>query len=194
MNENLKKATEQLGKLVEALGLENVENAVRQVLAGGSKLPAEVLGVISPDRLAWTAKALDDIAKDYIDAGQARDAAYRDKGDLVKRMENLENDLKITEANLFMKTKYDDKGKAYVDDPAGTGERLYLTNDTARDNYRRYMTQDLRRQISEVSGDLKKIEVELDKAKDTFTTVVEAAGAIRAKAAVQAALLNFLAK
>ena len=72
------------------------------------------------------------------------------------------------------------------------GRPVYLTNDTARDAYRRNASKAQRIELAEVEGKLAEIESRIMKINDTFNAKIEARRSIQAKANLQAAYLQYL--
>lgn len=152
------------------------------------QIPAEYLGIISQDKLADTVTQLDVTVSDIIETGAAKEAAYGNKRELMRQRSTMETAVKLKEAEAIMQIRGAGK-EAYVDI---AGQKTFLTNDTARDAYRRMASKAERERLAEINGELEALAVDTAQANDAWYKVTEAAGAIKAKAAVQAALLNFL--
>ena len=152
------------------------------------QIPAEYLGIISPEKLADTVLQLDTTVSDVIETGAAKEAAYGNKRELMRQRSTMETAVKLKEAEAIMQIRGAGK-EAYVEID---GQRTFLTNDTARDAFRRMASGAEREELARVNGELEALSVDTAQANDAWYKVTEAAGAIKAKAAVQAALLNFL--
>ena len=151
-------------------------------------IPAEYIPVLAPQKLEDTVSQLDTAVSEVLTAGEAVEAAYKDRGGLLRRKAQLETDVQLTEASALMEIK----GEARSQYAIVAGEKVALTNDQARDAYRRMASKEQREELAKVEGELLALDVELEKAKEKRNTMKEANDSIRAKANIQAALLNFL--
>jgi hypothetical protein len=153
------------------------------------QVPAEFMRLISPDALQATMNSLDLAISVEAGASDAKEASYGNKGDLLRQKAQLDTSIKLTEAEAFGKVQ--GEGKAQYVNVAG--EKLYLTNDTARDAYRRMESKLDREELAKVNGELGRLEVAQFKATDAWYGAKGVADNIGKKADLQAALLNFLA-
>lgn len=152
-------------------------------------VPAEYFKILGPEGLDYTFTALDSAVSSQLEAGNKREAAHRDRSDLVRRRAQLETSIKLTEAEAIMNIVGTGKD-AYV----MVGEKMtYMPNDTARDAYRRTVSKVEREELAKVNGEIAAIEADIVRAKDGWDTAKEASDTLRAMANAQAALLNFLA-
>lgn len=155
----------------------------------GKGIPAEFFRVLAPESLDYTLNALDDAVYSQREAGKAREAAHRDRADYVRRQPQLELDVKLTEAEAMERVEGTGKD-AYA---MVGGKRMYLTNEAARDAYQLLASEDQRRTLAKNQAEINAIDVDIVRARDKWDTAKEASDTIRAKANLQAALLNFLA-
>lgn len=191
--------TEELRKLMDTYDnaawsmLENFSGSVSRLeklqAAKGKGVPAEYFKILGPEGLDYTFSALDSAVTSQLEAGAKREAAHRDRSDLVRRRAQLETSIKLTEAEAIMNIVGTGKD-AYV----MIGDKMtYMPNDTARDAYRRTVSKADREELAQVNGEIAAIEADIVRAKDTWDTAKEASDTLRARANAQAALLNFLA-
>ena len=186
----MEKFKEQVETLVNAYGPDKVRYTIEQVLGKINKpIPAEHIPVLSAQRLEDTIAQLDSAVSEVLSAGEGLDAAYKNKGELLRRKAQLETEVKLEEAQAIMEIR----GEARSQYVMVGSEKVLLTNDTARDAYRRMASKVQREQLAEVEADLAKLDAEIEQAKEKRNTVKEANDSIRAKGNIQAALLNFLA-
>jgi hypothetical protein len=73
-------------------------------------------------------------------------------------------------------------------------QRTFLTNEQARDAYRRTVTKVKREKLGQVESQIARIDIEIARAKDKYKTAADAADSLKATASVQASLLNAIAK
>lgn len=153
-----------------------------------NQIPAEHFRVLSPEILADTRIQLDASVEDIFAATVQREAAYANKGDLLKERYNLENRIKLEESQAIM------EGLSADGKTCKWNEIPYpFNNDASRDAFRRTVTSAARKRLAEVEGDLAALEVTASQARDSWERAVQASDSIRAKAYLQARLLQFLA-
>jgi hypothetical protein len=179
----------ELEKMVEAYGADEVRKAIENLMGRVSKpVPAEHIQVLSPKRIEDTVAQLDSAVSEVLAAGDALDAAYKNRGELLSRKAQLEGEIKLEEAQAIMEIR----GEARSQYIMVGDEKVLLTNDTARDAYRRMASKTQREELAGVEAQLAKLDAEIEQAKEKRNTVKEANDSIRAKGHVQAALLNYL--
>jgi len=164
-------------------------NGVTTELTKPRQIPAEFLQILNPNEIAATVDQLDAAVQAVVEKGGAKEAAYQEKPHLLRRRTQLETDVKITEAGALMKVEGEGRNQYVV--IAGT--KTYLSNDQARDAYRRMESKAQREELAQVNGEINALDIGIQKATDAWYTAKEAADSIRAKANLQAALLTFLA-
>lgn len=184
--EELKK---QVDEIIAKHGEEAVVKAV-QVLTNKAlkSIPADHMDILGVDKLHATINQLDSATAEILTAGQANELAYGNKSDLIKQSRQLETEIKLAESEAIMQIEGSGKD-AYV---VIAGRKTALTNDQSRDAYRRMASKTQREELAQVEGAMAKIDVEIAKAKEKYFATQESSQNIRAKAHVQAALLNFL--
>lgn len=176
--------------LAETFGQDAVMEAAERLLGkiySPRPIPAEYLGVLAPIQLQDTVRQLDATVDDILAHGKAREQAYGNKGELLKRKRDIEGRIQIEEATAFMGISADGKTAAW------NGITYPLNNEANRDAFRRTVSAEARKLLAEVEGDLAQIEVAQMQARDGWETALQAAESVRAKAFVQAQLLNQLA-
>lgn len=148
----------------------------------------EFTKLLSDDEIQATALQLDAAISEVIEAGKDRETIYGNKASLMKRGRELQTEIKLAESEAIMKVQGSGKDAFGIID----GRKIFLTNDTARDAYRREASREERTELSQVESQIVEIDVALGKATDTFNTKVEVLHGIQAKARLQAALLEYL--
>lgn len=149
----------------------------------------DFIGVLSNEELKATQLQLDTAVSELIEIGTQRESVYGDKAVLAKRARELQTEIQLAESDAIMNVQGSGKDAYGI-----IGNRkIFLTNDTARDAYRREASRKEREELAQVEGQLDKINTELFKITDSFNTKAEALRGIQAKARLQAALLESLA-
>lgn len=190
MNDKTNKLQQALTALKDTYGHDELKTASEALvgrLTVTRQLPAEYSRLLDPAALDQTAYALDASIDDILETGRKREAAYDNKGDLLKEKYNLENRIKAEEATAIINGGTDPKVIEWE------GTKYPFGNDMARDAFRRTVSKESRNRLAEVDGQLAALEVKSLAAKDAWETVVQAAQSARNKAHVQAELLGFLA-
>lgn len=179
----------QFEQLVAVYGEEKVKALARELLAAQARpIPAEHIPVISTDALEKTVRQLEWALSEVQKAGDKKEAAYQDKAYLVTQQHLFDASVKLAEADAFMRIEGEGRDQyVYEED-----KKVLLNNDAARDAFRRRASGEERRQLSNFTAKLSARDVEIAKASDAWFTAKETAENIRAKAYLQAALLNFL--
>ena len=149
----------------------------------------DFIEVLSNEELKATQLQLDTAVSELIEIGTQRESVYGDKGVLAKRARELQTEIQLAESDAIMNVQGSGKDAYGI-----IGNRkIFLTNDTARDAYRREASRKEREELAQVEGQLDKINAELFKITDSFNAKAEALRGIQAKARLQAALLESLA-
>lgn len=152
------------------------------------QIPAEHFRVVGATILADTVTQLDASVDDVLRLGEAREAAYGNKGELLREKYQLENRIQLEESQAIMEGLAAD-GKTVE----WNGTKYPFSNDLTRDAFRRTVSAELRKRLAEVEGDLAALEVQASMARDAWEKAVQASESIRSKAHVQARLLQYLA-
>lgn len=149
----------------------------------------DCIKILSDEELQATSLQLDTAVSEVVAIGAQREGTYSDLSLLRKRARELRTEIELVESDAIMNVQGSGK------DAFGIigGRKIYLTNDTVRDAYRREASRKERQELAEVEGRLAKIDGDLFKLNDAFTVKVEALHGIQAKARLQAALLEYLA-
>ena len=180
----------QFDGLVAAYGPEKVKALARELLqVQGRPIPAEHIPVISADMLEKTVRQLDRALNDVQTAGARKEAAYQNKADLFRQQTSMETEVKLAEADAFMRIEGEGRDQYVMEG----SRKVPLNNDAARDAFRRRSSAGERRQLADLNAQINAIDVGIATAGDAWFTAKEAVESIRAKANLQAALLNFLA-
>lgn len=152
-------------------------------------IPSEYAEILNPDTLAKTLQHLEFGLSDVFEKGAAKEAAYQNKAELMKRSRELETEIQLQESSALMQVQGEGRSAyAVVGD-----QKFTLSNEDARNAYRRMASKELREEKSFVDAQIQQIEVNLFRANDAWQTAVQAVGLVQSKARLQAALLNYLA-
>lgn len=179
---------QEMKELVEKYGTEAVVAAVKQLTR--KPIPKENRPIIDDDKLQATVYQLDTAIADILEAGTALEATYQGKAELMKQARQLETEIQLEEAHAIMSITGTGKD-AYA--TLANGTRVAITNDTARDAYRRSESQDLRKQQAATEAEITQLDISLMKARDAYNAKLEAFQGVRAKANLQASMLAYLA-
>jgi hypothetical protein len=184
-------AEEAIQNLAAVYGPERTKAAAEALLGklqARPEIPAEVYRVLGPQLLADTVAQLDASVDDILNKGQAREAAYGNKADLFRRRSELETKIKLDEAGALMFNVSPDGKKGEFN-----GASFPLNNGEQRDAFTKIVSAESRKELAKLDGDIQALEVEAMKARDGWEMAVQASESVRAKAFVQARLLQFLA-
>lgn len=177
----------QIRSLQEVHGTEKLLAAATEIL--GKKVPIDYVRVLDPLELQASLQQIDAAVQDVLEKGKAREEAYGRKAELIKQKVKLKTAVELKEAEAFMQIQGEGRNQfAYVND-----QKVALTNDTLRDAYRQHYSKEERQQLTEVEQELASIDIKIYQTKDAWETAKESADLVKAKAYVQANLLNFLA-
>lgn len=174
----------ELQDLVTQYGADAVIDAARKLLA--THIPKTATPLVDEDKLQATVYQLDTGVSEILAAGTAVEAAYQNKAELLKQSRQLDTEIQLEEAHAIMSITGTGKDAYAILD---NGTRVAITNDTARDAFRRMASKDYRTHQSTIDADVAKIDIDLAKAKDAYATKLEALACIRAKANLQANIL-----
>jgi DNA gyrase/topoisomerase IV subunit B len=142
-------------------------------------------GIIKPENIQYVNNLVDATIADVSTAGEAVEKAYGERASLVKIIKQLEGSIKLEEATAFMQIGADNT----VDIE---GKKVKLSNGEMRDMYRRYVSRDLRKQLTEKEADLAEIESKIMLAKDRWDEAKTTANLVEARSWAQGNLLKFL--
>lgn len=144
--------------------------------------------ILSDEELQATALQLDATVTELMEIGKEREGIYGDRAVLMKRARELQTEIQLAESEAIMQIQGSGKDAFGI----VNGQKVYLTNDTARDAYRRNASKAQRIELAEIEGKIAEIEANLAKLNDTFNAKIEARRSIQAKANLQAAYLQYL--
>jgi hypothetical protein len=187
-NETQHPIAEQLQGLITVYGKEKVLHFASQLMeAKKQPLNNAYALLLSVKAITQTLDALDIAAAEIATKSGLKEAAYGGKGDLLKQKFELEKEVKLSEADAFMLV--DESGKF---DMVGD-KKIPLSNDIMRDAYRRQASKEPRSQLAKIDGEITCIDTQLQQANDALYAAKDALESAKAKAGLQAALLNFIA-
>ncbi|WP_433958576.1 hypothetical protein [Cytobacillus horneckiae] len=141
--------------------------------------------LIAPEKIQFVNNLVDTTLEDLLSIEAQVEEAYGNRAILVKTVKNLEGDVKLTEATAFMQVGPDNT--VDID-----GKKVKLSNGEMRDMYRRYISRDLRKQLTEKSADLAEIESKIALLKDKWDITKSSANLVEARSWAQGNLLKFL--
>lgn len=176
---------EQLKQLVESYGYDAIVETVRKLT---SKPLPTTNALVHEENLAATLYQIDTGIADILAAGTANEEAYQNKAELQKRARQLDTEIQLCEANALMEIQGTGKDAFVI----MGDKKVAVTNDQARDAFRRTASQALRKELGEIEAELIKLDIGLAKAKDAYNAKLEAFQGIRIKANLQANILAYL--
>lgn len=182
---------EKIKEFIDTFGKEAVVEAVQKVVE--KPIPRISSPLVCDETLQATLYQLDTSVQDILAAGDANEAAYQEKADLMKRARQLETSIQLTESEAIMNIIGSGKD-AYgiITDADGKEKKVMLNNDTQRDAFRRHFSQVDRKELAEVEAEVRRIDINMARTKDAYNAKQEAINCIRVKATLQANLLAFL--
>lgn len=181
----------QLQEFVEQFGKEAVVEAVQKVV--DKPIPRISSPLVCDETLQATLYQLDTAVQDILAAGDANEAAYQEKAELMKKARQLETSIQLSESEAIMTIQGSGKDAfGIITDADGNQKKVTLNNDTQRDAFRRHFSQADRKELAEVEAEVRRIDINMAKAKDAYNAKQEAISCIRIKATLQANLLAFL--
>lgn len=181
---------EALEKLQELYGPAALSEGISILLgtAVTRPIPVEHFRVIGASMLVETKQQLDASVDDILKLGDRREAAYGNKGALLKERYQLENRIQLEESQAIMEGLSGDGKTVKWNDVT-----YPFSNDLTRDAFRRTVSSESRKRLAEVEGELAALEVQASIARDAWEKAVQASESVRSKAHVQARLLQYLA-
>ncbi|MBO8162797.1 MAG: hypothetical protein H0Z34_03630 [Brevibacillus sp.] len=179
---------ERILRLADDYGAEAVRQTTNLLLTRSST-SADYLALVSPLLLSETIRELDDAAQELIKAGRAREEAHAQKRELIARRIRLGAEIERKEADAILKIRGEGKDAHVMVD----GEKVYVTNDKARDAYKYRASAAEREELAQLEANLSALEVRIGQATDIWIAHKEASETIRAKAKLKAAMLMYLA-
>lgn len=177
---------EQIRKLADDFGQAAVVKMVSRLLEGAG--PYTYQALMSPAHLTDIMRELDKATQDLLAAGRSREQLLAEKHDLLKQRILLEAEIERKEAEAILAIRGEGR-EAHV---RVDGEKLYMTNDKARDAYKYRACAEERKQLAVVEAELAALDVRISQASDIWYALKEASETIRTKAILQAAMLAFL--
>lgn len=181
---------QQLDNLVILYGPDKVKAAAQKLLSVSVRpIPAEYIPILSPNEVDKTIRNLEQALNWVMKAGSKKENTYQDKANLVMQQTRMEAAVQLAEAEAFMRIEGEGRDQYVMEED----KKITLNNDATRDAFRRRASAEERRQAANLNAQINAIDVELAKANDSWFTAKETVETVRAKAYLQAALLNFLA-
>lgn len=176
----------EIKELMDQYGVEAVVEAVRGLTS--KHIPKTATPLVDEDKLQATIYQLDAGVTDILEAGNAVENAYQNKASLLKEARQLDTEIQLAEASAVMEIQGTGKDAFAI---VG-GKKVAITNDTARDAYRRTASKEYRERQAAIEAEITKLDIEHSKAKDNYNAKLEAVQCIRVKANLQANILASL--
>jgi len=189
MENEMQKLKDGVEKYIKVHGKKKVAEAINQILDTGAA-PRENHPVVSDSELQLTVNHLDGGISDIIEAGAKKEELYNNKADLLKEIRELETEIELAEAEAIMEIRGESSRSQYI---MRDGEKVAIGNDTAREALMKNNSAKYRKKLAAKEAELARIDQKLSEVNDEKGTVKESNESIRAKARLQAALLNYLA-
>ena len=153
------------------------------------KPTTEFTDLLTKDALQTTMLQLDAAVNDIIAVGKERETVYGNRAELMKLARQLQTEIELVESEAIMNIKGSGKdATATLPD----GRTVYLTNDTARDAYRKNASAYQRKQLATTEAELEKIGADLFRLGDKYNESAAVSHSLQAKARLQAAMLEYL--
>jgi hypothetical protein len=150
---------------------------------------ASYCNILTPEEVEKTFKQIDAGIADSLQAGKAKDQAYANRSELLKRQTVIKTDIDVSESDAFMKAGFDGKNTVVVIN----GIPVPLTNKENRDLYFQSITAAKRQELAQVEGEIASINSNIAKSGDECIRIEQVNQSIRAKAELQAAMFRYLA-
>jgi len=189
MDNEMQKLKDGVEKYIKIHGKKKVSEAINQIL-DTCAAPRDNHPVVSDSELQLTVNHLDGGISDIIEVGSKKEELYSNKADLLKEIRQLETEIELAEAEAIMEIRGESSRSQYI---MREGEKVAIGNDTAREALMKNKSAKYRKKLAEKEAELARIDQQLSEVNDEKSTVKESNESIRAKARLQAALLNYLA-
>lgn len=144
--------------------------------------------ILSDDELQATALQIDAAVSEIIEIGKEREKIYGNRAEIMKRIKELTTEIQLAESDAIMNIQGSGKDAFGVID----GRKIFLTNDTARDAYRREASRKERTELGKLEGQAEYINQEYYRLTDHYNEKVEVLHGLQAKAKLQSAYLSYL--
>lgn len=156
-------------------------------LKANRQLPVQFLGVLEPQKIYRVMEGLDASISDIMQLGKELEAAYANRAELIRQKMEINDEIKLVESEAIMNIRGDARSQ-YV---LIGNEKVALSNEQARDAYRRLSSKEQRIRLTPVEAQLEYIDAEISRIKDKQSTIREANENLRAKAYAVAAVFNY---
>lgn len=184
---------EDLKAKVDAIVAEHGEDQVIRAIQILTKkaarpIPSEFIPVLDPLKIQETISQLDASSSEVLNAIKGSEEEFEKRKELLGEKETLQTEIELAEAEALMNLRGEAKSQfVMIGD-----EKVMITNDQARDAYRKTSSKDLRKKLSEVNAELAKIDAQAAREKDYWNDRKAVYDNIRTKGKLQASLLDFL--
>lgn len=186
--DDFKKLKDGIEKYIAVHGKERVANSINEILGNGA-VSRDKHPIINNNQLQLTVNQLDAGTSDILEAGEKKEEEYKNKADLLKEIRQLQTEIELAEAEAIMEIRGESSRSQYI---IKDGEKVAMTNDTARDAYMATKSAKYRRKLAEKEAELARIDAKIREVNDKKGIITEGNEGVRAKAGLQAALLKYL--
>lgn len=185
----MKELQEKVEQLIAEHGDDAIVKAVQILTKRAARpIPAEFIPVLDPLRVQETLSQLDASSSEVLNAIKGSEEEFEKRKQLLSERETVQSEIELAEAEAIMQIR-GGKGDQFV---LIGEEKVALTNDQARDAYRKTSSKDLRKRLAEINAELVAIDANAQREKDYWNDRKAVYDNIRRKADLQAALLLFL--
>lgn len=151
-------------------------------------IPTEFIPILDPLKIQETISQLDASSSEVLNAIKGSEGEFEIRKGLLKEKELLATEIELVEAEALMQLRGEAKSQfVMIGD-----EKVAITNDQARDAYRKTSSKAERKKLSEVSAELAAIDAQAAREKDYWNDRKAVYDNIRTKGKLQASLLDFL--
>lgn len=185
--------------------MENLENRVKELIAehgedsivkavqiltkkAARPIPTEYIPVLDPLAVQRTLEQLDASSNEVLNAIKGSEEEFEKRKELLQERETLLTEIELVESEAIMALRGEPKSQYVM---IGE-EKVSLTNDTARDAYRKTSSKEERKRLAQVNTELVAIDANASRIKDYWNDRKAVYDNIRRKSELQASLLNFL--
>lgn len=185
----MKELQEQLQGLIAQHGDDAIVKAIQVLTNKAARpIPTDFVPVLDPLRIQETISQLDASSYEVLNAIKGSEDEFQKRKELLSERETVTSEIDLAEAEAIMLIR-GGKGDQFV---LIGDDKVALTNDQARDAYRKTSSKELRKRLAEINAELVKIDANAAREKDHWNDRKAVYDNIRRKADLQAALLQFL--
>lgn len=175
--------------LIAEHGEDTVVKAVQILTKKAARpIPSEYIPVLDPLAVQKTLEQLDASSSEVLNSIKGSEEEFQRRKELLQERETLLTEIELVESEAIMSIRGEAKSQFVM---IGE-EKVSITNDTARDAYRKTSSKNERQRLAKVNAELAAIDANAAREKDYWNDRKAVYDNIRRKAELQASLLNFL--